>query len=215
MNTTLNIKKIYVVGNQHNYADFINDHTLVDNIDEADIVIFTGGEDVDPSLYGCKKHKTTYSNLNRDLAEKEIFEKIRPDQLVVSICRGAQFICIMNGGKLIQNVTNHALRGTHMIYEQLTNKYYEITSTHHQMQFPFDIPEKYWSCLFYTAKTRSSKYEGDGIREPLYEPEIVLYNKPNMPKCLAIQGHPEYMRKESPIVIRLNELINDLLQNEN
>lgn len=83
-----NTKKIYVVGRANNYANFIFNYTLVNNINDADIVIFTGGEDVDPSLYNCAKHPSTHSNIERDLTEKKEFEKIRPDQLVVGVCRG-------------------------------------------------------------------------------------------------------------------------------
>ena len=43
--------KIYVVGNSTHYASWIDNHKLVDNIEDADIVLFTGGEDVDPKYY--------------------------------------------------------------------------------------------------------------------------------------------------------------------
>lgn len=209
-------KKLYVVGSQKNYANFVDSFILVDNIKDADVVIFTGGEDVDPSLYGCKRHPSTFSNISRDLAEKAEFEKISPKQLVVGICRGSQFLCVMNGGKLIQNVYNHTLGHTHMITEIGTSKIYEITSTHHQMQYPFNLPIDQWQCLFATVgKNLSGRYEGDGIENVPYEPEIVLYHRENAPKCLAIQGHPEYMRHDSPIVIRINEIINSLLANKN
>ncbi len=88
MSTILKTKKVYVVGSQLNYANFITKRELVDNINDADIVIFTGGEDVHPSLYNCKPHYTTYANLQRDLAEMEEFRKIKPNQLVIGICRG-------------------------------------------------------------------------------------------------------------------------------
>lgn len=211
----LKTKKVYVVGNQVYYANFITKRELVDDINDADIIIFTGGDDVDPSLYNCKPHPTTYSNLQRDLAEREEFKKIRPDQLAVGICRGSQFLCVINGGILIQNVENHTIRTTHPITEVSTDKIYEITSTHHQMQDPFIIPAKYWTCLFYSTGRRSSIYEGYNVKFPPYEPEIVLYNRPNLPKCLAIQGHLEYMRPESPIVIRINEIIDKLISDEN
>lgn len=84
--------KVYVVGNALHYSCFIENSELTDNLEDADVVLFTGGEDVDPSLYGCEKHITTYSNLKRDLAEKEIFEKVRKDQLCVGICRGLRII---------------------------------------------------------------------------------------------------------------------------
>lgn len=82
------MKKIYVVGGANYYASKIIDSELVDKLEDADIVMFTGGEDVDPSLYGCEKHRRTYSNLKRDLYENEVFSKINPNQLVIGICRG-------------------------------------------------------------------------------------------------------------------------------
>lgn len=205
-----NTKKIYVVGNATYYANFIKNHELVSDLKEANIVLFTGGEDVDPSLYGCEKHSTTYSNLERDLYEKEIFEQVSENQLVVGVCRGSQFCCVMNGGILIQHCENHGIRGTHSIYEPSTNRLYDITSTHHQMQYPFKLPHA--TILMHSYPHRSLRYFGDKVNVDLVteEPEVVLYQTPNKPVCLAIQGHPEYMPSDSPIVVRLNEIINQL-----
>lgn len=204
------MKKVYVVGPEKRYSKWISDHVLTDNLDEADIVIFTGGEDVTPSLYGCEKHHTTWSNLDRDLKEKEIFEKIRPDQFCIGICRGSQLLCCLNGGLLIQDVTNHAIRHTHEIYKANGRGVYEITSTHHQMQYPFNLNEEDYKVLYY-ADFRSGYYAGDKIPRTIpCEPEIVLYQKEGKPKCLAIQGHPEMMRLESPTIAMLNNLINSL-----
>lgn len=208
------MKKVYVVGTQKHYADFINDVELVDNITDAEIVIFTGGEDVDPSLYGEEKHRTTFSNKSRDLGEVEEWNKVSTNQLVVGICRGSQFLCVMNGGKLIQNCSNHAIYDTHIIVNS-DNMAYDITSTHHQMQYPYNLDYSDYTILYYSPR-RSCCYEGSGIDpEIVYdheEPEIVKYHKKGNPICLAIQGHPEYMRKEAPVVIMLNELINNTLQ---
>lgn len=96
-----NIKKIYVVGPAKSYSKWITNHTLVDNIEEADIVMFTGGEDVSPSLYGAQQHPSTYSNIQRDLEEKEIFEKIKPDQLCIGICRGLRIMAHVKHGELL------------------------------------------------------------------------------------------------------------------
>lgn len=202
------MKKVYVVGPAKSYSKWIQNHELTDNLEEADIVMFTGGEDVDPSLYDSKRHPTTYSNIHRDLEEKEIFERVKPHQLCIGICRGSQFLCVMNGGKLIQNVNGHATRGTHPIYNRKTGQSYEITSTHHQMQYPFNLYKQDYTLLYY-ADRRSYYYEGDQIEIPEYEPEIVLYHVKNKPRCLAIQGHPEMMRSESPTIEMLNRLVND------
>lgn len=204
------MRKIFVVGHEKQYSNWIHDHELTDVLEEADIVIFTGGEDVDPSLYGCEKHVSTYSNLNRDLKEKAIFEQIKPNQLCIGICRGSQFLCVMNGGLLVQNVRGHAMFGTHPISRPGSSTKYEITSTHHQMQYPFNLLSHCYSIL-YQSQRRSDYYEGDKIGIVPCEPEVVFYHQDGKPKCLAIQGHPEMMRKEAPVIEMLNSLIDQLV----
>lgn len=204
--------KIYVVGGADNYVNFIENVQLVEKLEDAQLVVFTGGEDVTPSLYGCKKHRTTYSNLKRDQDEQAIFNKIDPKkQVCLGICRGSQFLCVMNGGKLVQNVSSHAIGFTHGITDG--NKVYQITSTHHQMQYPFDLKSEDYDLLFTSYGVESDFYEGDGI-DPYAvhgkEPEIVLYHKKDLPKCLAVQGHPE-MIPDSPVAKMINNLIKDLV----
>lgn len=207
------MKKIYVVGDAYHYAKFINDYKLVKNINDADIVLFTGGEDVDPSLYGEEAIPGTYFNSTRDAYEVEMFNQISPKQLAIGICRGSQFLCVMNGGKLVQNLNNHALFTTHSIVEKKTGVDYDITSTHHQLQYPYNLSNKDYEVLFFTR--RSYYYEGGGISYALLdsygEPEVVVYKKQDKPVCLAIQGHPEYMKTESPIIGKLNSIIDSLL----
>lgn len=203
--------KIYIVGGDSQYINFIDNAEETEKLEDADIVLFTGGEDVDPSMYGCKKHPKTFSNIHRDLREKEIFDKIRQDQLAIGVCRGSQFLCVMNGGLLIQDVNGHALFETHPIYGTRNNTVIDITSTHHQMQYPFNLPNKCYDIL-YSCRPEHT-YSGDKIITVPYEPEIVYYHRPDKPKCLAIQGHPEYMRKESAAVRVINSLI-DALEDE-
>lgn len=210
-------KKIYVVGTYTNYASWINDAELVGNISSADIILFTGGEDVSPTLYGCKKHPTTMCNPERDNYEKNIFSKVKANQLCLGICRGSQFLCVMNGGKLVQNCNNHGIWGTHPI-SFANNMQYEITSTHHQMQYPYCLnPSEYKLLAVANQPTNplGTVFEGDKIKSDFIrvfgEPEIVLYTQPKKPKCLAIQGHPEMMRPTSPTIKMLNELLDRIL----
>ena len=208
------MKKIYVVGDSKNYAKFIDDYELVNDIKSADIVIFTGGEDVCPEFYNAEIHPTTYFNKGRDYDEIAEFNKIKNNQLVIGICRGSQLMCVLNGGLLIQDVSNHAIGFTHSIIETSTGNIYDITSTHHQMAYPFNMKKEDYTILFSSYPNRSRYYSGNLIDpDKVYaEPEITLYHKKNKPKCLAIQGHPEYMDKNNPIIPRLNEIINNLLK---
>lgn len=210
--------RIFVVGGAIHYANFIKGASLVNNLEDAELVLFTGGEDVDPSMYDCKKHSTTYSNIKRDLQEKEIFEQINPNkQICLGICRGSQFLCVMNKGLLVQNCNNHALSTTHGI-KSIDNQWlYEITSTHHQMQCPYNLNKADYDILYVAEKNRSEIYCGDKIRNytddliKVGEPEIVLYHKKNLPVCLAVQGHPE-MIPNSPVSDMINNLIKKLLK---
>ena len=205
------IKKVYVVGGATDYASWIKNHKLVDNLEDADIVLFTGGEDVDPSLYKCEKHYTTRSNIKRDHEELEIFKKIKHNQLALGICRGSQFLCVANGGILIQDCSGHCLAGTHTITDG--DRLVEITSTHHQMQYPYLLDYDDYDVLFWSYDRLSYYYDGHNIKkEPIREPEVVHYHVNGNPKCLAIQGHPEIMRKESQVINILNDLIDKCLK---
>lgn len=118
----------------------------------------------------------------------------------------------MNGGLLVQNVSGHAVGVTHGITDG--SKSYQITSTHHQMQYPFNLSKEDYDLLFTADSRKSGYYEGDGIdpEELLLhgEPEIVLYHKPGFPKCLAVQGHPE-MIPQSPVAKMISNLLKELV----
>lgn len=208
---------IFVVGGAANYANFIEGAQLVDNLEKADVVLFTGGEDVDPSLYGCKKHPSTYSNINRDLEEKAIFEKVDPSkQVCVGCCRGSQFLAVMNGALLVQDCYDHAIGHTHGITNG--DMTYQITSTHHQMQYPYNLDNSDYSILYIADRRRSYDYKGDKIDGEIIcqfgEPEIVLYHKKGYPKCLAVQGHPE-MIPDSPVAKMISKFIKSLVDENN
>lgn len=200
--------KTFVVGGDTGYARFLENVELVDKLEDAELVIFTGGSDVTPSYYGCKEHRRTYCNPERDAEEKKAFDSIKPEQLVLGICRGSQFLCVMNKGLLVQDCDNHAIGRTHEITDG--DMCYQITSTHHQMQYPYNLPKDDYTVLYRSSNLLSNRWEGDKIdAEEIIrngEPEIVLYHKKGYPKCIAVQGHPE-MIPESPVAKMINELV--------
>ena len=210
--------KIYVVGGSNSYALFITrDFEIIDTIENSDLVIFTGGEDVTPSMYDESVGKYTSSNQDRDMYEIEKYnEAINNEKICIGICRGSQFLTVMNGGKLIQHVTNHAIGGLHKINIIDENRDIEITSTHHQMMFPFYINKTKYKIIAKSSTNLSGTYlNGDNRNmdinfiEDFVEPEIVYYNSTN---CLCIQGHPEIMDKNSQAVRFINVLIDELLE---
>lgn len=219
MNVKLLPIKIYVVGGDVRYVSwFTFSHEVVpetlEGLKEADLIMFTGGSDVTPSLYGEKLHPTTRSDYQRDLKEMEIYQTALKLKIpMIGICRGSQFLTVMQeGGSLVQNVSRHA-EGNHSITILGTNETYSITSTHHQMMYPFKVAN--CEIIAGCPKGLSSKYEfGDYTVVYLpgdLEPEIVYYKTTN---CLCIQGHPEMMHQNMPVLRYLNNLVLDRLKLE-
>lgn len=203
--------KIYVVGGNIRYANWISDVDIANRFDDADIILFTGGADVSPSLYGHDKNDKTSSYIQRDYEEYKYFsDAIRTKKPMIGICRGSQLLTALQpGGYLIQHVNNHAIYGTHSI-EFSTGEVFNVTSTHHQMMYPFDV--KNHELLAWATPRRSNVYELDDNTtiEVEKEPEVVFY--PDT-RCLCIQSHPEMMNINSPVIKKLNELIQEKLFN--
>lgn len=181
--------KIFIVGSGFDkYINWIENAVKVNKPDEADILLFAGGADVDPSIYGEKSGMYTYSDKHRDDEELLLFyANINKPKL--GICRGLQFLTVASSGSLIQHVTRHA-GYLHGIEDIKTKNIYMIPSTHHQMVWPFDIEHE---MIATSIPKRSSTYLNGNNKEielPDYfvESEIVFYPKT---KSLGIQGHPE------------------------
>jgi gamma-glutamyl-gamma-aminobutyrate hydrolase PuuD len=195
-------RKIYVVGGALDYANWCQAE-IVGSIEEADLVLFTGGEDVDPKMYGEPKNPHTGCNINRDLKEKKCFEKARElKKHIIGICRGSQFVCVMNGGRLVQHQEPQSY--LHMM-ETHDKKVIQVTSSHHQAQYPFNLEKKDYKILGWTYNL--SKYHQDGSGKEMFpekECEIVYYPKT---KSLGLQMHPEWMDSQSESVIHFQKLL--------
>lgn len=158
-----------------------------------DLIVFTGGEDVDPSIYGEKKGKHTHTNSNRDNNEHRFFHSLSYRIPKLGICRGAQFLTVMVGGKLIQHVENHNNSKHSISLSTMDNMEITIPSDHHQMMYPYEMKTNY-EILGHSTFFQSSVYlngDNENITLPndFVEPEIIHYPDYN---ALAIQAHPEW-----------------------
>ena len=176
-----------VNGNSQYHNMFIsNGWNVVDNLADADLVQFTGGEDVSPHLYGAEPHPTTFSNGRRDSQERALFERILSmGKPMVGICRGGQFLNVMSGGAMWQDVDGHAIGGVHMATDVCTGMTVAVSSTHHQMM----KPSKAGKVLTTAAECsrRENVYPIEGTFQD--DVEVVYYKDTN---CLCFQPHPEF-----------------------
>jgi len=81
-----------------------------DGIDETlgalDGLLFSGGSDLDPDLYGAEAHPETNGvRLERDRAELVLLEAaLARDMPVLAVCRGSQVLNVARGGDLVQHL---------------------------------------------------------------------------------------------------------------
>ena len=204
-------RKIYVVGPSKGYARWI-DCEVVNNFNDADIIMFTGGEDVSPVIYREPANIRTYSNENRDIYEMGFFNRaVTEKKHILGICRGAQFLCAMSGGRLVQHQEN-----PHHIHQITTSEGHSIpiTSTHHQAMYPYDMKEEHYEVLAYTNNISKIHQDGHGKEisdTPFNEVEICYFP---VTKALGIQGHPENMDIRSDGVKYFQQLLTKFLDNK-
>ena len=160
-------------------------------------ILFTGGHDVDPKIYGEEPMQGLVSCCEkRDVMEKTVLElAMKADKPVLGICRGIQFI-------------NAALGGT--LYQDLPLQH--PSEIEHYQQPPYDVPahevdliagtplykslgaEKIDvnSCHHQAVKDLAHGLEimgvsQDGLVEALYAPGWKFF--------WAVQWHPEFSYK--------------------
>lgn len=75
-------------------------------LDGVDGLVLSGGEDIDPALYGAEPSPHLYPpSRERDLAELALFAVARQRELpILGICRGIQLVNVGLGGTLCQDL---------------------------------------------------------------------------------------------------------------
>ena len=189
--------------------EFIFDEQIhtrdVKELEQSDVkaLILWGGEDISPSIYGHEPSSLTGAEREpslRDQIEIKLARRaIELDIPIIGVCRGAQLMCALSGGTLIQHVNNHAGASHPIITNEGHNLY--TNSVHHQMLNPFKVDHE---LLAWCPKKLSTVYMGandsrvlEAYDENFKEPEIVWFPQT---KSLCIQGHPEYGTASVPFI---------------
>ena len=177
----------------------------------VDALVIWGGEDISTGLYG--EDGGVWTGADRELSARDklesdaVNEAVRLGKPIIGVCRGAQLLCAMAGGKLVQHVDNHN-RGDH--YMQTSDgRVMEVTSLHHQMMWPFAVEHK---MLGWSKHNLSNRYAFNAARVKTamevkeVEPEVVYF--PTI-KGLALQFHPEFANPADEQVQYTMELVRE------
>ena len=161
----------------------------------CDGILFTGGHDVDPKLYGQAATDACGTLCRRrDFLEAGLFRlAFAGGKPILGICRGAQLINVLLGGTLYQDLpTEHPSDVTHRMgkpYDQpchtvalteggclqslLGKQTLGVNSLHHQA-----------ICQLAPA-LRAEAWSPDGL--------VVAVSCPDHPFLLGVQWHPEFL----------------------
>lgn len=178
-------------------------NVLTEGWEGVTALVLWGGTDIHPSYYGEPAHQFNQvygqkSPSRRDVNEWKAMIYAKFNSIpIIGVCRGGQLLNVFAGARLIQHVFGHT-SGNHLV-TCTSGESLLTTSCHHQMMYPFDVEHE---MLAFSETSHSGAYQaGPGC--PAYdmkdkvEPEVVFF--PAV-RGLAIQGHPEWMSKDSPFV---------------
>ncbi len=185
--------KVFIVSGGPDYRKLFEGmgHTITHLLRQADLCVFTGGADVTPALYGDAQHALTGNHIERDQEEMKLFKLCQDNQIpVVGICRGAQFLNVMSGGRMYQHVEKHTR--SHYIVDAVTGETVYVSSTHHQMMMP--SPD---ALLVATAALGGERewFDGSIARRDVSACDIEVVFYPHT-KALCFQPHPEFRAVE-------------------
>lgn len=158
------------------------------SVDQADLVVFGGGCDVNPELYGAEPHSSTHFRKARDEADLRLFAECYAKGIpMVGICRGAQFGWVMGGGSLYQDINNH--NKSHDMFDQETSvDLTSISSVHHQScMSDKDLPAR----IIATSSEATTRWIDPMKRYDVKGGDIEAFDIPDM-AFFGVQGHPEY-----------------------
>lgn len=179
-----------------NNMGLFNDYKVVNeptDLTADDCLVVWGGADIHTSYYN--KQNKGYSHVGEKPSFRDQYEWAcmqRAKELgipIIGICRGAQMLCALAGGHLIQHVENH---GSSHLAVTVDGQEFKVSSVHHQMLYPWNVNHE---VVAWSKRILSEIHidEDKDIEVPV-EPEFVFF--PEV-KGVAIQWHPEFMDDEA------------------
>jgi len=204
--------KVYHAGKRGSgYSNWVPNREIVHSVEEADLVFVNGGSDIDTRIYGEEKRHSAswgFTRMEHDEELADIRTAIGLGKKLWGTCKGIQYGCAVSGGKLIQDISHP---GRHTIKTE-DGKVFSVNSMHHQMCYPFNLPEDEYRIIGAADNLSNHHDDGEGkqMNVPI-EPEILFFSKTQF---LGTQWHPEAMQVESEPVKYCQDLLKKLMEDK-
>jgi putative glutamine amidotransferase len=177
-------------------------HDLIPHyVDLCDDILFSGGNDIDPALYGEDWHpKAARIDPDRQNFELALLAEVeRRRTPVLGVCLGSQVMNVHRGGSLVQFLPDHSRD------DALEHRKGDTPGGHrHAVKIePGTILATAIGKGEIVANTRHKQAVnklGRGLRANAYAPDGVIegIEDPSMPLYLAVQWHPENLASDQP-----------------
>lgn len=187
---------VFVQGDfAHNITEdmfFKRGYEIVSDLDLADIVVWTGGADINPALYGERPRGAVgWSDFRDDDDCRAVKRAMKNSQFMVGVCRGAQLLnCVANDGTLWQHVDRHGSTD-HKVRDLVTGKEYLVNSIHHQAMRPGRQAEVLAVTSSPLSSVKQSYKDSWHVDEGPEDQDIEALWYPDT-KSLCMQWHPEF-----------------------
>lgn len=156
------------------------------DIQDDGVLILWGGEDIGTSIYHQipNNYCSAFHPSKRDRYEMAcINHAIKHDIPIIGICRGAQLLCAMAGGSLMQHIEGHG-RSHNVTLHDEDDTVLLCNSSHHQMMMPPESAKILATSQGTQACDGMNKWQTiDAVNEVVWFPSI---------NALGIQPHPEW-----------------------
>ena len=212
-----NKKTIILSKASSNYINWLTDenYNLINayesnNIDSimliADGIVLTGGEDINPLMYGDSSNLLLCEKMDfrRDTIEKKLFDYALSNKIpFIGICRGMQMMNVAHGGTLYGDIPTEL--GDAVVHRNKGEVMHDIAvkSEIEYSTMIFPVEDK---CSIFTVNS----WHHQGLKDIAEDiiviaesvdglPEAVVMDKKRHPFMIAVQFHPERLGPKNAI----------------